>query len=197
MTDNTEHIERDRQVLEECSLFLGIGNLALAEVTPALECLPFEAGGHVFLEGEKGSALFIIAEGSVRVTKRMPDGHKAVVAQLGSGDVFGEMALVTHAPRSTDCVFDTAGRLWRLPRNAFDGLRESAPNAYAQILRNLGRTVCKRLSRTTGEVCNLVFDLKVAASDKKEIEEKLGRSKEGLKKIVTSLERPTCKEEEE
>ena len=197
MTDNTEHVERDRKVLEECSLFSGIGNLALADVAPTLECLPFEAGGHVFLEGEKGLALFVIAEGTVRVTKRMPDGHKAVVTQLTAGDVFGEMALVTHAPRSTDCVFETAGRLWRLSRQDFDGLRESAPTAYAQILRNLGRTVCKRLSRTTGEVCNLVFDLKVAASDKKDLEEKLGRGKEGLMKIVTSLERPTCKEEEE
>ncbi len=197
MTTDNCSIERDRAILENCTLFEGIGNVALSDVTPSLECLPFEAGGHVFLEGEKGLALFIIAEGSVRVTKRMPDGHQAVVAQLGAGDVFGEMALVTHAPRSTDCEFETAGRLWRLPREAFDKLRDATPTAYAQILRNLGRTVCKRLSRTTGEVCNLVFDLKVAASEKKGLEEKLQQSKAGLEKVVTGLERPICKDEEE
>jgi len=58
--------------------------------------------GHVVLpEGTPGENLFIVSEGEVEVVRRSPkDGSETVLAVLGQGECFGEMALLTGLPTS-------------------------------------------------------------------------------------------------
>jgi CRP/FNR family transcriptional regulator len=52
-------------------------------------------------QGEKGSGLFIITKGTVRITrKNSPDGAEEVLATAGVADIIGEMALLDDLPRS-------------------------------------------------------------------------------------------------
>ena len=57
----------------------------------------------IFEEGTVGKHMYVIVSGSVRIVKRTGD-EDAVVATLGKGELFGEMALVDSLPRSASAV---------------------------------------------------------------------------------------------
>ena len=58
-----------------------------------------DTGKEIFLEGEVGDLMYIIQEGSVRISKLI-DGKPHILAVLGKGDFFGEMAIVTRVKRT-------------------------------------------------------------------------------------------------
>ena len=64
----------------------------------------YKAGETIFAEGEQGDCLYVIRSGEVEI-----EVHGTALEQLGPSDIFGEMALIDHAPRSatakakTDC----------------------------------------------------------------------------------------------
>ncbi len=51
----------------------------------------------IFHHGDPGGLLYIITAGKVKITHSMPDGQEALLAILGAGDFFGELALVDAA----------------------------------------------------------------------------------------------------
>jgi CRP-like cAMP-binding protein len=76
-------------------------------VTPA-------PGDTLITQGEPGDAFYAIGAGQVDVTR---DG--APVVTLGPGDHFGEVALLTDAPRNATVTAHTAMRVFRLDRQGF------------------------------------------------------------------------------
>jgi CRP-like cAMP-binding protein len=81
-------------------------------------CVPrsYEAGEEIVVEGSTGLGLFVITGGRVEVTRGSGD-DKVVFAELGNGDLLGEMSLVDDQPRSatvrtlepTTCLLITRG----------------------------------------------------------------------------------------
>ena len=81
-------------------------------------CVPrsYEAGEEIVVEGSTGLGLFVITGGRVEVTRGAGE-EKVVFAELGSGDLLGEMSLVDDQPRSatvrtlepTTCLLITRG----------------------------------------------------------------------------------------
>lgn len=59
----------------------------------------FEPGQEVFRQGDLGDRLYIIARGQADVL-RQENGNEFVLARLGSGEYFGEMALLNHTTRN-------------------------------------------------------------------------------------------------
>jgi eukaryotic-like serine/threonine-protein kinase len=61
-------------------------------------CL-YSAGDMIMVEGEPGDAAYIIVSGTCRVF-RIVDGVEVVIRELGPGEVFGETAILSRAPRT-------------------------------------------------------------------------------------------------
>jgi len=59
----------------------------------------FPSGTPIFDEGDLGQAAYIIEEGVVEIFSRR-EGTDTVLAELGPGEIFGEMALIDNDPRS-------------------------------------------------------------------------------------------------
>lgn len=59
----------------------------------------FPAGKQIFAEGDEGHEAYRILSGSVEVSIQ-DSSHKVVLAQLGTGEIFGEMAMIEQRPRS-------------------------------------------------------------------------------------------------
>ncbi len=59
----------------------------------------FEKGSLVFREGEESTDAYFVLSGRVRIRVRTPEGP-CVLAELGPGEVFGEMGMIDDAPRS-------------------------------------------------------------------------------------------------
>lgn len=63
----------------------------------------FGAGETIVKEGEPGDAAYIIVTGRCEIRKEMPGGEQTL-REIGAGDVFGEMAIMTEGPRTASVV---------------------------------------------------------------------------------------------
>ena len=84
-----------------------------------------EAGKLIVRQGDEGDALFLIESGQVEVRARGEDGQETIVAKLGPGHYFGEIALVTGGPRNADVVALTPVTLLRLDRSGYELLTQA------------------------------------------------------------------------
>jgi glucose-6-phosphate 1-dehydrogenase len=100
-----ELIERDgrkwveilnRETLEKVPLFEGADAVLLASLIMALKPVVFQPGEVVLQKGETGSEMYLISRGEVEVI----DDSGKVMATLGEGNFFGEISLLTAAPRN-------------------------------------------------------------------------------------------------
>lgn len=100
----------------------------LARVVPAVRVVTLAAGETLFLEGERGDAVYLIDDGGVAVVR-----GEVEVAALAAPDVVGEMAIVTGAPRTATVRAVSAARLLQVPKRAFDELLADSPLLRARL----------------------------------------------------------------
>ncbi|MBI4052323.1 MAG: Crp/Fnr family transcriptional regulator [Elusimicrobia bacterium] len=125
-----------------------------------LQPVPIENGQIIFEEGSQGDSLFLIAEGKVRIEKKSGVGEKEQkqLAFLGTGDFFGEMALIEEIPRSAQAVAETDVLLFKLEKKALFKWLKSQPKEAVGFFVELVRVLSQRLRRTSQEL-TLLFDL--------------------------------------
>jgi CPA1 family monovalent cation:H+ antiporter len=83
----------------------------------------------IIRKGERGDAVFFVSSGAVEVVLPV---HRV---RLGSGEFFGEMALLSGRPRQADVVALTYCQLLVLPRSDFEQFIAANPEARATINR--------------------------------------------------------------
>ena len=69
-----------------------------------LEMRQVPGGERIITEGERGSSLFILVQGTVRVVHTPENGSPRTLAELDEGSFFGEMGLISDAPRVASVV---------------------------------------------------------------------------------------------
>jgi CRP-like cAMP-binding protein len=80
-------------------------------------------------EGEPGQSMFIIIQGSVVVKRRELDGSGDIVlAELGDGAFFGEMALLSDAPRMASVVCADDTMLFEISRELLNDITKEYPS---------------------------------------------------------------------
>lgn len=108
-------------------LFRDLGASALSDITRLLKVQHCPAGSAVVRRGQPGDSMYFIADGEAEVrtpTARIP---------LAPGQFFGEMALISGAPRSATVVAVTAMRLLRLDVVDFRELAARLPELLEVI----------------------------------------------------------------
>ncbi len=101
-----------------------------------------KAGETLFREGEEGNEMYLIKSGKVRIVKGMEDMEK-LLAVLGDGAFFGEMAVLDREPRSASAIAETDTELIIVDRDAF--LRSINENPFIKYI--IG-TLTERLRKT-------------------------------------------------
>lgn len=101
---------------------------------------------YIFMEGDPGDCLYIVVDGRVRVSRRIPDMGEETLAILDRGEVFGEMALVDDQPRSADVRAHAEGcTVLSVSQTDLEEILNLPPVAAAQFLRLLNCILCRRL----------------------------------------------------
>ena len=95
-------------------------------------------------QGDPGDGMFLVLEGELRVRLMIKD-KETILATLGVGECFGEMALFDHGPRSADVLANKDCVLLKVSVEAFDKLRVQAPELAAPMLHSLARTLAGRI----------------------------------------------------
>jgi CRP/FNR family cyclic AMP-dependent transcriptional regulator len=138
-----------REALGRCVLFERLGEDALAACVERLRVRRFRRDQTVFHQGDPGDALFIIASGSVKVVLPSPDaGEPAILATLGPGDFFGELAMLDGEPHSATVITLEPTETLALGRTDFERLFEGEPHLWRALVGSLAR----ELRRLTGHV---------------------------------------------
>jgi putative peptide zinc metalloprotease protein len=112
----------ERSELARMSLFR---LTAPTELDPILDRLAAEeapAGTVIIRQGEPGDRFYLVRRGRVEVHVRDADGTEQVLGQLGPGAYFGEMALLSDAPRSATVRALEPVALWSLDKASFHEL---------------------------------------------------------------------------
>ena len=134
------------EALAAVPLFAGLSPVDLAKLAGVLEDRWLEAGSIVFQAGSEGDALYILREGTA---ERHVAGSALEVVEPPA--IFGELALITDAPRSATIVAVTPIRLWVLPRKRFAPLLRAEPELMLHLSTAVGRDLA-RTRRALGEL---------------------------------------------
>jgi CRP-like cAMP-binding protein len=124
--------------LSQTDFFCRLPAEEIAALVPAIDSRQYSAGTLIIREGDPGDSLFIVESGSIRITAGVDD-----VATLGAGEVLGEMALVTGAPRSATATAATDCRVWIVLKEDFDRAIATSPHLADAV----GKLTLQRISR--------------------------------------------------
>lgn len=106
-------------------------------------------GTMIFSEAQKGSDMFIIKEGAVKISK-IVDGNEVALAILKVGDMFGEMALLENKPRSANAIAVADCVLMSINMKNFNQM----VSTQAQMVDRLTTTLSERLWSMQRQLAN-------------------------------------------
>jgi small-conductance mechanosensitive channel/CRP-like cAMP-binding protein len=96
-------------------------------------------GAVLMRQGEAPSSMFIILEGAVSIAIAGPDGSSHEVAVSATGDVVGEMSLMTGAPRTATATALARLRVLEIGKEAIEGLLRKSPELAERLSHTLAR----------------------------------------------------------
>jgi len=133
--------EMDRRFTEShlrgLKLLAGLSSSQLEDVGSRLKPSRFDQDETVIKQGEPGDEMYFIESGRARVVREMSSTRALVLAELEAGDLFGEMSLLTGAPRSATVTALSELNLWILGQADFNDLVTAYPNLALAISRLL------------------------------------------------------------
>ncbi len=135
-------------------LFDDLPQQAFVELVNRLSYKRWAPGEMILREGEAGRSFFVVVEGRVRVFKRLPDGAELVLATLGEGAFFGEMALLSGAARAANVVAEAETELFEI---SDDVLRETVAR-YPSVATSLKNFYRQRLVNNVMAISPLFRD---------------------------------------
>lgn len=121
------------EFLREIRLFAGLPTEDLERLADLAERIELKPGEDLVREGDPGHSMYVLMEGECRVTKRS-GSREVLLAERGPGEVIGEMALLSEAPRSATITAVTPMKVLRLEQDAFQSVLRSSPEAALAIL---------------------------------------------------------------
>jgi cAMP-dependent protein kinase regulator len=133
-------------------LFSALPREALRDLVGAFEMITVPAGSRVVSEGEEGAEAYIVARGELEVSRRSPDdeeGASLVLARLSSGALFGEMALLSRAPRAASVVASRPSVLLVAKRDALEEVATRRPIVGIELAAHCRRRMVANLARTS------------------------------------------------
>lgn len=138
------------KTLRKVELFSQMTEEELAELAERLRFSPFAMGDIISKQGSTAHWLYIVIRGEAEVYLETPDGGKRVVSALGQGSFFGEMGLMTGAPRSATVVAKTDMECYRLDKEMFEEILRKRPSIAEEISQVLAMRKAEQASMIEG-----------------------------------------------
>ena len=137
--------ERER---EASHFFAEFPQEALEQLLSSTTVRSFAAAQVIVREGDPGTSLFLIEDGDVEVRTADPNGRTLVLARLGPGEFFGEVAVLTGKPRTATIVATTPVTVIEIYREDLDQIA----TRYPEVRRVLQRFYEQRAQATVEAV---------------------------------------------
>ncbi|MDO8545022.1 MAG: cyclic nucleotide-binding domain-containing protein [Opitutaceae bacterium] len=113
----------------------GLRAADLRALEPAAKPRTFAPGQVIFTAGDAGDGCYLVASGRVEISAAVGPGESRVLACIGPGDFFGEMAVIDDAPRSATATAEVSTRALFIARQDLLDLLERQPGLALRIIR--------------------------------------------------------------
>jgi signal transduction histidine kinase len=123
--------------LESIALFRGLGRdelQALRLITQERRLAPDE---EIFREGDPGDGVYFVKDGLVEIYSIVVGGKRHVFSQLGPGEIFGEMAVIEHRPRSATATAVREAEVYFIARGEMLSLIQRSPALAFNLLQQI------------------------------------------------------------
>ena len=139
-------------ILSSASLFQDLSLDSVVKITAVADHYVLPADMNIIHEHDPGDTFCMIISGRVRVYRTTEDGQENTLSTLGRGECFGEMALLTGAPRSASVATLEPTSILAIPKNDFDNVLSVNPDlsrTFAKILADRLKASNVHLSKAT------------------------------------------------
>ena len=120
------------ELLKGIPVFAGCTRAELIEVALSADEREASEGQRLTEEGRRGREFFVLVEGAVVVRR----GSRKL-ADLGTGDWFGEIAILTYKPRTATVTATSPVRLLVMGDREFRRIVETTPRIALKVLRSV------------------------------------------------------------
>jgi len=103
----------------------------------------------VLHEGERDDSLLLVRKGRVEIRKRLDGGEYKILATLGPGELFGEIAFLNGTARSATAVATQPVEILYLTKNSLEKLASDHPVVGLKVYRSIAEVTAARLVANT------------------------------------------------
>jgi len=143
----------DNDVLRQAPLFSALDDEAAQALRSSMGETRLRRGEVLFREGDGGDKMYIVTDGKVKLGRTSTDGRENLLAILGPGQMFGELALFDPGPRSATVTAVTEAHFLSLSHEDLLRWLSGRPAVALGLLTQLAG----RLRKTNDTVADLVF----------------------------------------
>lgn len=140
-------------MLQNIPLFSSLGEAELASLSNKVITRQFPRNTVIINEGDHSDSLYIINSGSVKVFLSDNEGKEVILNTQGTGEYFGELALLDSQPRSASVITTEKSSLSIISKANFEAFLEKHPEANLKIMRG----IIKRLRLLSEDVKSLAL----------------------------------------
>lgn len=188
--------------------FQGLPKISVEKAIAHLVTRTHPANQVILLENDWGNSVYFILDGWVKIRTYNLDGKEVTLNILGKAEIFGEMAALDEAPRSTDVITLTATVIGSMPAQDFVELIQAEPLAgirlaqlMARRLRQVNRRLRLRESDSTSRVADTLLFLaegqgvrdevgiQIPNLPHRELSSLSGLARETVTRVLTKLEK--------
>lgn len=109
-------------------------------------------GTVLFREGDPGKEMYVLQSGKVAISKKVRDVEK-VLAILGPGEFFGEMAIISNKPRNASAAVEEEARVLVIDPRTFEAMIRGNSEIAVRMIKKLA----ERLSDADAQIENLLL----------------------------------------
>jgi len=160
-----EQKTRIEKCLDRSFLFNGLDKQDLNTLILAFKEQKVTAGERVIQQGDDGECMYMLETGTVDCLKKVEDDEK-VVKTCGSGEVFGELALLYNCARAASVVAKEDGTLWVLDRETFNYIVKDAASKKRDTYTEFLKKVPLFANMDTYEMMTIADALKIETQEK-------------------------------
>ena len=124
--------------LSRIPLFKRLTPEELEQLAKEVDQVKYENDETIFNEQDKGDALYVVEEGSVRIWVLDEDVKPVTLAELKPGEFFGELAVLDRGPRSTNATAIAETTLHRLSSDDFQKFLMEHPDVAIDVICEIG-----------------------------------------------------------
>ncbi|HEX7653067.1 MAG TPA: ATP-binding protein [Verrucomicrobiae bacterium] len=121
--------------LEAIPLFRNLSAVELQTLRHITQIKTYAAGAEIFQEGAPGDGVYFVKSGLVEISGGK--GVRHVFSRLGPGEIFGEMAIIEHRPRSATASVAVDTEVFFIPRGEMLPFIERSPGVAFALLQQI------------------------------------------------------------